>query len=34
MSFLKTADLDAVFRVENFLRQIDFIYERVFGERS
>jgi len=33
-SFLTAADLDAVFRVENFLGQIDFIYERVFGERS
>ena len=32
MSFLKESDLDAVFRVENFLTQINFIYGRVFGE--
>lgn len=33
MSFLREEDLDVVFRVENFLTQIDFIYERVFGEQ-
>jgi adenylosuccinate lyase len=31
MSFLTERDLDAVFRVQNFLTQVDFIYERVFG---
>jgi adenylosuccinate lyase len=31
MSFLTERDLDAVFRVQNFLAQVDFIYERVFG---
>jgi adenylosuccinate lyase len=25
-------ELDAVFRVENFLGQIDFIFKRVFGD--
>jgi adenylosuccinate lyase len=34
MSFLKESDLDAVFRVENFLKQIDFIYSRGFGEQA
>lgn len=34
MSFLKESDLDAVFRLENFLSHIDFIYKRVFEGKS
>lgn len=34
MSFLQEEDLDKVFRVENFLTQIDFIYDRVFGDQA
>ena len=34
MSFLTESDLDHVFRVENFLTQIDYIYQRVFGDKS
>jgi adenylosuccinate lyase len=29
---LSAADLEAVFRIENFLRHVDFIFARVFGE--
>ena len=31
MSSLKPADLDGIFKVENFLSQVDFIFNRVFG---
>ncbi|MDQ5985524.1 MAG: Adenylosuccinate lyase [Syntrophus sp. SKADARSKE-3] len=32
MSFLTIDDLDRVFRVDNFLTKVDFIFERVFGD--
>jgi adenylosuccinate lyase len=32
MSYLKREDIESVFRVENFLRHVDFIFERVFRE--
>jgi adenylosuccinate lyase len=32
MGRLSAADLDAAFRIENFLRHVDFIFARVFGE--
>ena len=31
MSYLKKKDVDDVFRVENFLKNVDFIFKRVFG---
>ncbi|TFG92674.1 MAG: adenylosuccinate lyase [Syntrophobacterales bacterium] len=31
MSFLSSEDIDGVFRLENFLGQVDFIFDRVFG---
>jgi len=34
MSFLTDGDLDGVFRVENFLTKVDFIFERVFGDQA
>ena len=34
MSYLDTEDLAAVFRVENFLQHLDFIFHRVFGEKG
>jgi len=34
MSRLKSDDLDAVFHVENFLKHVDFIFNRVFGAAS
>jgi len=34
MSRLTPEDLDAVFQVGNFLRHVDFIFGRVFGEAS
>ena len=33
-SHLSTDELAAVFNVENFLRHVDFIFDRVFGVRS
>jgi adenylosuccinate lyase len=32
LSRLDPEDLAAAFRVENFLRHVDFIFQRVFGE--
>jgi adenylosuccinate lyase len=32
MGRLTVSDLEAVFRIENFLRHVDFIFARVFGE--
>jgi adenylosuccinate lyase len=31
MATMNRRELDAVFKVENFLRHIDFIFKRVFG---
>jgi adenylosuccinate lyase len=32
MSFLSSEDIDNVFRIENFLAHVDFIFNRVFGD--
>jgi hypothetical protein len=32
MATMNRRELDAVFKVENFLRHIDFIFKRVFGD--
>lgn len=34
MSYLKPQDIEAVFRVENFLNHVDFIFRRVFREEK
>jgi adenylosuccinate lyase len=34
MARLNTDDLSGVFQIENFLKQIDFIFNRVFGEKT
>ncbi|MDI6777533.1 MAG: adenylosuccinate lyase [Syntrophales bacterium] len=34
MSYLNTEDLASVFKVENFLQYLDFIFHRVFGEKQ
>jgi adenylosuccinate lyase len=34
MSRLKRDDLEEAFHVENFLKQIDFIFNRVFGKND
>jgi len=33
MSFLTSEDIDSVFRIENFLTHVDFIFNRVFGDK-
>jgi adenylosuccinate lyase len=33
-SYLKPKELDAVFRTENFLKHVDFIFDRIFGEKQ
>jgi len=34
MSYLSFDDIENVFRLENFLGQIDFIFDRVFGGKN
>ncbi|MEN6318748.1 MAG: adenylosuccinate lyase [Syntrophaceae bacterium] len=33
MSFLASEDINSVFRIENFLTHVDFIFNRVFGDK-
>jgi hypothetical protein len=33
MGCLRAEDLDRLFRVEHFLKNVDFIFDRVFGKR-
>jgi len=34
MSYLSIEDIENVFRVDNFLKHVDYIFSRVFGEEK
>jgi adenylosuccinate lyase len=33
MSFLTAEDINSVFRIENFITHVDYIFNRVFGDK-